>query len=84
MFRIAPVPNSPLPPYDEFIAIETAVRAILAGILHLRAQADVGERVLPLGQTDVHQHQPEVMSEGFGHEVPTQGSVKEPDLRVLT
>ena len=56
----------------------------MAGILHLRAQADVRERVLPLGQTDVHQHQPEVMSEGFGHEMPTQGSVKEPDLRVLT
>ena len=48
----------------------------------LWVQADLGERVVPVGQTKVHDHQAEVVSESIRDEKPLAGQVLEPDLRL--
>ena len=46
----------------------------------LWVQADLGERVVPVGQTQVHDHQAEVVGERVGNEEPLARVVLEPDL----
>jgi len=52
-------------------------------LLDLRTQSYVGESVLPLRETNMHQHKTEVVRERLCHEVPAQSAIEEPNLRVL-
>lgn len=49
----------------------------------LRVQPNLGEGILPVGQTQVHDHQTEVVGESVRDEEPRAGEVLEPDLRLV-
>ena len=49
----------------------------------LRVKPDLGEGVLPVGEAQVHDHQPEVVREGVRDEEPRARQVLEPDLRLV-
>lgn len=48
----------------------------------LLVETRVGERILPQGYAQMHDHKPEVVREAVSYEVPTAGEVLEPDLRL--
>lgn len=48
----------------------------------LRVETNLGKRVLPVGNAEVHNHQSEIVGEGVGDEEPLAGEVLEPDLRL--
>lgn len=51
--------------------------------LGLRANAIVGEGILPLGQAQVGDEQAVVGSKGVCEKMPVQRSVQEPDLSIF-
>ena len=48
----------------------------------LWVEADLRKRIVPVRQTQVHDHQAEVVSESIRDEKPLAGQVLEPDLRL--
>lgn len=46
----------------------------------LLVEARIGEHILPQRDSQVHDHQAEVVSESVGDEVPTAGEILKPDL----
>ena len=48
----------------------------------LWVEADLRKRIVPVWQTQVHDHQAEVVSESIRDEKPLAGQVLEPDLRL--
>ena len=46
----------------------------------LMVHANLSERIVPIGQAKVHDHQPEVVSKSIGDEEPTSRQVLEPYL----
>ena len=46
----------------------------------LRVETNLGERILPVGDAKVHNHQSEIVGERVGDEEPLAGEVLEPDL----
>ena len=46
----------------------------------LRVKANFSEGIVPVGQAEMHNHQPKVVRECVGDKVPLAGQVLEPDL----